>query len=582
MIASIYRSSALSIALLACLSACSTQGDVASAPTPALASDLRGNGAVSAADPRAQAAGEEILAKGGSATDAAIAVMLALTVVEPQSSGIGGGGFMVRATKDEVKTFDGRETAPAAASGNRFLDKDGERLPRETRVISGLSVGVPGNIALAAKAHSEHGKLEWAELFEPAIRLADEGFVMNRRLNGSLASQKGRADKTAAARAVFFGDDGEPLPVGTTIRNPDFARTLESLAAAGPRYMYFVMAPRLADYVAGETPQDGKMTTADIASYEAKLRDPVCSTYRKYKICGMGPPSSGGVAVSQMLGQLEAFDLSSLGPDSPTFWHLFLESQRLAYADRALYIGDSDFVSVPVEGLVALDYLASRGALIDAGRALEEVAPGKPAGADIVLAAGDRPDENGTTHFSVVDKDGNAISYTSTVEGAFGSGLFFEGFYLNNELTDFSSSPEKDGVPVANRVEGGKRPRSSMSPTVVYDENGEIVLVVGAAGGPTIPVQTARSIIGVIDFGLTANEALSLPIIMSFGSTVVYEKGTVLEGMEDALKAIGHTNIRGFGAPLKSNALRRVKAADGSITWEVARDPRIEPNLSYE
>ena len=572
---------ALSLAML--VTACPPPERIKSAGSgPATSEANRGNGAVSAADPRAQAAGEEILAKGGSATDAAIAVMLALTVVEPQSSGIGGGGFLVHAGKSRMTTIDGRETAPAAATPNRFLDADGKRLPRETRVLSGLSVGVPGNVALAAKAHSQYGKLEWAELFKPAIRLADEGFRMNRRLNESLSRSKGRADKTAAARSIFFGGDGEALPVGTMVRNPDFARTLESLSAAGPRYMYFVMAERLAAYVAAETPQDGAMVADDIDAYAAKLRDPVCGRYRSYKICGMGPPSSGGVAVAQMLGQLERFDIAAMGPDSSTFWHLFLESQRIAYADRALYIGDSDFVSVPVAGLVDADYLAKRSALISPNKALAEATPGKPAGANLALAPGDRPFEQGTTHFSVVDKDGNAVSYTSTIEGAFGSGLFFEGFYLNNELTDFSATPERDGKPVANRVEGGKRPRSSMAPTIVFDDKGDVVLVVGAAGGPTIPVQTARAIIGVVDFGMTAQEALGLPLIMSFGPTVVYEEGTALEAMEADFKALGHTNIRGFGAPLKANALRRVIEANGAISWEVARDPRVEPKLVYE
>ena len=578
-----FTKSAFALSLAMLVTACPPPGGMPStSPGPVASEANRGNGAVSAADPRAQAAGEEILAKGGSATDAAIAVMLALTVVEPQSSGIGGGGFLVHAGASGVTTFDGRETAPAAATPNRFLDADGNRLPRETRVLSGLSVGVPGNVALAAKAHSQDGRLEWAELFKPAIRLASEGFRMNRRLNESLNRSKGRADKTEAAKAIFFGEDGEALPVGATIRNPDFARTLESLSAAGPRYMYFVMAERLAGYVAAETPQDGAMVTADIDAYTAKLRDPVCGRYRSYKICGMGPPSSGGVAVVQMLGQLERFDLAAMGPDSATFWHLFLESQRIAYADRGLYIGDSDFVSVPVAGLVDPAYLAKRSALISSDKALAKVTPGKPAGADLALAPGDRPFEQGTTHFSVVDKDGNAVSYTSTIEGAFGSGLFFEGFYLNNELTDFSATPERDGKPVANRVEGSKRPRSSMAPTIVFDDKGEVVLVVGAAGGPTIPVQTARAIIGVVDFGMTAKEALGLPLIMAFGSTVVYEQGTALDAMEEDLKALGHAQIRGFGAPLKANALRRVTAADGTVTWEAARDPRVEPKLVYE
>ncbi|MEL6485722.1 MAG: gamma-glutamyltransferase [Pseudomonadota bacterium] len=584
MITRAFLKPALALGLAAVLTACPAPDSMRSASSggPSASAEGRGNGAVSAADPRAQAAGEEILAKGGSATDAAIAVMLALTVVEPQSSGIGGGGFLVRAGEAGVQTFDGRETAPASATPTRFLDADGKRLPRDKRVLSGLSVGVPGNLALAAKAHSQHGKLEWAELFEPAIRLAGDGFIMNRRLHGSLSGSKGRADKTQAARSIFFGSDGEPLPVGTRITNPAFARTLESLASAGPRYMYFVMAPRLAAYIADETPQDGRMAEADIDAYSAKLRDPVCGRYRTYKVCGMGPPSSGGVAVAQMLGQLERFDLAAMGPESPTFWHLFLESQRVAYADRGLYLGDSDFVPVPVAGLVDPAYLARRSALISPETALANVEPGKPQGANMALGVGDRPGEEGTTHFSVVDKNGNAVSYTSTIEGAFGSGLFFEGFYLNNELTDFSATPDRDGKPVANRVEGGKRPRSSMAPTIVFDENGDVVLVIGAAGGPTIPVQTARSIIGVVDFGMDAKEALGLPLIMAFGSTVVYEEGSVIEGMEEDLKALGHKQIRGFGASLKANALRRVTDENGAVTWEVARDPRIEPKLAYE
>ncbi|MEM7665336.1 MAG: gamma-glutamyltransferase [Pseudomonadota bacterium] len=536
------------------------------------------SGAVSAADPRATAAGEAILAKGGSATDAAIAVMLALTVVEPQSSGIGGGGFMVRSDGESVVTIDGRETAPAAATGTRFLDADGERLPRDTRVVSGLSVGVPGNIALAAKAHAEYGKLPWADLFEPAIKLARDGFLMNVRLNESLSNSKDRAGKTADARRVFFSPDGEARPVGTLIRNKELAEALTDLAETGPEAMYQSNAASLAGYIAKETPQDGAMTRADITTYQAKDRDAVCAPYRTYKVCGMGPPSSGGVAVAQMLGQLERFDLTALGPDSAEFWHLFLESQRVAYADRELYIGDADFVSVPVAGLVDPDYIASRSALIDPDTAIAEATAGTPPGAPLARADGDEPPENGTTHFSVVDADGNAVSYTSTVEGAFGSGLFFGGFYLNNELTDFSSTPEKDGKPVANRVEGGKRPRSSMAPTIVFDADGEIVLVIGAAGGPTIPVQVARSIIGVIDFGMSAQDALGLPLIMAFGPTVIYEEGTALEAMQDDFKARGHTTIRSFSPSLKANALRRTENG----TWEVATDPRIAPKLVYE
>ncbi len=539
-------------------------------------------GAVSAADPRAAAAGEAILAQGGSATDAAIAVMLALTVVEPQSSGIGGGGFMIRASGAQngaqgVVTFDGRETAPAAATGARFLDADGERLEYQTRVISGLSVGVPGNVALAAQAHGRYGKLPWADLFAPAIALARDGFLMNRRLNGSLSSRSERGGHTAAARAIFYAANGEPKPVGTRITVPDLADTFERIASAGPAAFYDANADALAGYVADATPQDGRITPGDIRAYEAKERDPVCAPYRSYTICGMGPPSSGGVAVAQMLGQLERFDIAALGHESAEFWHLFLESQRIAYADRELYIGDADFIEVPTSGLVDPAYVASRGALINPSSALETVEPGTPPGAPLARADGNEPPENGTTHFSVVDADGNAISYTSTIEGAFGSGLHFGGFYLNNELTDFSSSPDIDGVPVANRVEGSKRPRSSMAPTIVLDADGEVVLVIGAAGGPTIPVQVARSIIGVVDFGMSADEALALPLIMAFGPTVITEEGSVIAGLTDELQALGHGQIRLLSPRGKANALLRTE--DG---WDAAGDPRVADLLGYE
>jgi gamma-glutamyltranspeptidase/glutathione hydrolase len=531
-------------------------------------------GGVSSADPRATAAGEAILAQGGSAVDAAIAVMLALTVVEPQSSGIGGGGFMVRADAGtgSIVTYDGRETAPAAATPTRFLDTNGKVLGRDTRVFSGLSVGVPGNIALAAKAHAAHGKLPWAKLFEPAIALAEQGFVMNPRLHTSLKGNKGRADKSPVAKAVFFGADGEPLPIGATVRVPQLAATFRALAVAGPEAMYGSKAAAdLAAYVAAETPQDGRMTEADVRSYTAKERAPMCAPYRVYTICGMGPPSSGGIAVIQMLGQLERFDLAAMGPDSAAFWHLFIESQRLAYADREMYAGDADFVAVPVAGMVDKAYLASRSALISLEKALAKAEAGVPPGAPLARGDGPEEPENGTTHFAVVDAAGHAVSYTSTIEGAFGSGLFFGGFYLNNELTDFTLTPVADGKPVANRVEGGKRPRSSMAPTIVFDAAGKPVLVIGAAGGPTIPVTVARAIIGVLDFGLGAQDALALPFAMSFGETLLIEEGSALAAKQDQLIALGHKSIRLSPAPIKANALGRRK--DGS--WEIATEPRL-------
>jgi gamma-glutamyltranspeptidase / glutathione hydrolase len=559
---------ALFAPLVLILSGCATSQTLAPAdPVTAQA------GAVSSADPRATAAGEAILAAGGSSTDAAIAVMLALTVVEPQSSGVGGGGFMVRAdaASGALTTYDGRETAPAAATPMRFLDASGKLLPRESRVFSGLSVGVPGNVALAAKAHGAHGKLPWAKLFEPAIALARDGFVMNQRLYESLKGNKGRADLDTEARRVYFGADGEPLPVGSTVRNPDLAESLADMAQEGPAVLYDRNAGSLARWVAERTPQDGRMTEADVRGYTVKERAPVCTRYRVYKICGMGPPSSGGIAVAQMLGQLERFDLAALGPDSPVFWHLFIESQRLAYADRELYAGDADFVAVPVAGLLDRAYLAQRSALIDPATTIAKPEAGVPPGAPLARGDGPEEPEHGTTHFAVVDAKGDAVSYTSTIEGAFGSGLFFGGFYLNNELTDFTLTPEADGKPVANRVEGGKRPRSSMAPTIVYDAEGKVVLVIGAAGGPTIPVTVARAIIGVLDFRLGAQDALAMPFAMSFGEALLIEEGTALVGMQEALTALGHKGIRAGAAPIKANALGR--RADGS--WEVATEPRL-------
>ncbi|WP_369026431.1 gamma-glutamyltransferase [Qipengyuania sp. RANM35] len=533
-------------------------------------------GAVSAADPRAQAAGEEVLRKGGNATDAAIATMLALTVVEPQSSGIGGGGFLVRGTEGgEVTTYDGREKAPAGATPEWFLDADGKLPSFEKSVRSGLSVGVPGNIALAAKAHAEHGKLAWSELFNPAIRLAREGFQINPRMNDALTRSRETGAFSDTARAIFYAPSGEALPAGTLVRNEELARTFEAIAKEGPKAFYSgANAIALAATVAADTPKPGAMTYADVQAYEAKEREEVCSSYRSYRICSMGPPTSGGIAVQQILGQLERFDLTALGRDNPVTWHLFVESQRLAYADRELYLGDSDFVSVPVAGLLDKSYIASRSALISPETSLATVEAGRPAGAPLALADGDEPVEHGTSHLAAVDSEGTMVSYTSTIESAFGSGLMVGGYYLNNELTDFSRSPKVGDRLVANRVEGGKRPRSSMSPTIIYDPQGHPFMAVGAAGGSTIPITTARAIIGAIDFGLDAHESLRLPFIMAFGDRVLLEQGTWLETSADAFKALGHGQLIIGAAPIKGGA---VLYRNGS--WESARDPRLEGHL---
>lgn len=546
------------------LAACTT--------VPAPSSPIASTGVVSAADPRAAEAGATILRQGGTSTDAAIAVMLALTVVEPQSSGIGGGGFYLRASPaGEVTTLDGRETAPAAATPDWFLNADGTPRPFPEAVVTGLSIGVPGNVALAAEAHERYGSLPWAALFAPAIALARDGWVVTPRFHEFLQQGANRAALTAEGRALFYDAAGEPLATGATVRNPALADTLAALAQAGPASFYSgPMAAGMASVIAAATPGEADMTTADFATYSAAWRESPCGVYRRHRICGMGPPSSGASTVYAVLKQLERFDLAALGPQSPTSWHLFAESQRLAYADRELYLADADFLPVPLAGLMDPDYLAARGALISATTRMSTAVAGTPAGATVALADGDEPEERGTSHFVVVDGQGAAVSYTSTIEGGFGSGHMYGGFYLNNELTDFSFVPQRDGQVVVNRVEGGKRPRSSMAPTVVFAPDGTLVLAVGAAGGGTIPIQVAKALIGVIDWGLPVAEAIALPGLYSPGDAIVVEEGSPLLAMQAQLEAMGHT-VQARRLPFKANAAQLVGGQ-----WTGAADPRSE------
>ena len=530
-------------------------------------------GLVSAADPRAAEAGVAMLRQGGSATDAAIATMLALTVVEPQSSGIGGGGFFLRATPDgEIATIDGRETAPSGADERWFLDTEGKPLPFMQAVVSGLSVGVPGNIRLAEQAHARFGKLPWATLFKPAIELASGGWTLTERGREFLVRAKNRAAHQDDLEAVFYDESGEARPAGTLLRNRALAETLEHIARSGADWFYTgANAVAIATEVAAETPRSGALTAQDIGAYRAKERRQVCGDYRGYSICGMGPPSSGATTVYAILKQLERYDLAALGPRSATFWHLFAESQRLAYADRERYLADADFVSVPVAGLIEPDYLAARGALISTTGTMATPQAGVPVGMTLAPPDGAEPEENGTSHFVAIDRWGDMVSYTSTIEGSFGSGIVVGGYYLNNELTDFSMVPEVDGRPVANRVEGGKRPRSSMAPTLVFDANGAPFMAVGAAGGSTIPVQVARVLIGVIDFGLPIDEAVALPVLFSPGDAISIEQGTWLEDLIPQLQALGHAQVSARGLPLKANAALRTPAG-----WVGAADPRSD------
>jgi gamma-glutamyltranspeptidase/glutathione hydrolase len=542
----------------------------ACATSPALPPTQTAAGMVSAADPRAADAGAEMLRAGGSAADAALATLVALTVVEPQSSGIGGGGFLVYADEGGAPlTYDGRETAPGAAGPYWFFSQ-GEPMNTREAIPGGKSVGVPGNLRLMARAHRDQGRLPWPKLFEPAIRLARDGFEVTPRLHRMLDRYRRTGAMSPEAQAIFY-PGGQPAPVGTRLRNPALAAFLEQLARLGPDSFYVGPNAQAIVTTVNSAPRNpSEMTAGDLASYDSKARQPVCGEYRGHRICGMGPPSSGGIAVFQILKQLERFDLASLGPQSPTSWHLIAESMRLAFADRELYVADPDFVPVPTAGLIDPGYLAGRSALIAPDRTIASVSAGVPPGAPLV-APGVQPEEAGTSHFVAADRWGDVASLTSTIESVFGSGLTVNGYYLNNELTDFSFLPVKDGMPVANRVEGGKRPRSSMSPTIVYGPDGRVRLAVGAAGGATIIAQVARAIIGAIDWGLPAQDALALPVVFAPGDTLYYEPGTILENMVPAFRALGHSKVEPRDPSFKANA---IEWRGGR--WLGAADPRSE------
>lgn len=527
---------------------------------------------VSAAHPLASEAGLSILKRGGSAADAAIATMLALTVVEPQSSGIGGGGFIVyQPANGPVGSIDGREKAPGVASPGQFLGPDGKPMPFMQAATGGRSVGVPGNVALAAEAHKKWGKLPWATLFEPAIKLA-EGFTISPTMARFIAfGQDSLKQAGPEGRALYYDKDGAPLKAGTTFRNDKLAATLRLIAAKGADAFY--KGPIAASIVKTVSTADANptaLTLADLAAYKAEVRDPVCGTYRQYKICGMGPPSSGGTGVLAMLKQLERFDMKGLGKDNPVSWHLFGESQRLAYADREKWIGDPGFVAVPTKGLADPAYLGARSALINAGDRMAKAEAGMPAGAPTARVNAADNEVAGTTNFAVADSAGNITTWTSTVEKTFGSGLVAEGFVLNNELTDFNFAPEDQGKLTANHVQPGKRPRSAMSPTIVYDASGKAILAIGAAGGVTIIAQVTKAIIGVLDWGLPVEEAIALPQLIAIGDRFAVEKGTMLETMIPAFTAMGHKPVA-TALPLKLNGVQRVAGG-----WRGGADARGE------
>lgn len=539
---------------------------------PALA-----QGVVSAADPRASEAGQEMLRKGGTATDAALAMMLALTVVEPHNSGIGGGGFLMHhdGRTGVLDSIDGRETAPAAAHPGRFLGSDGKPLPFVEAWPGGYSVGVPGNLRLAAMAHAKWGKLPWADLFGPAIRYAEQGFEVRQRLSTALKAVAPIWKDFPELRKLYW-KDGAPVPEGTLLRNPELAALFKRIAAEGPEAFYSgPNAEALAATVTNAPKNPVPMTLADIAAYKAKERPPVCGKYRVYTVCGMGPPSSGATTVLQILGMVERFDLKRWGKDDPRSWHVIGEAMQLAYADREKYLGDRDFVPVPVAGLIDPAYIARRSRLISLAGTLPTYEAGTPPGAQPRTAA-ISSEVAGTSHFVAIDRNGTIAAMTSTIESFFGSQLIVNGYSLNNELTDFTFAPEKDGAPVANRVEAGKRPLSSMSPTIVYDDSGKPVFTVGAAGGKTIIMQVAKALIAHFDWGLSAQEAIAMGLIFFNKDGLVLEQGSALEAMKAPLEKLGHgVTVARLG--LKANAAERLP--DGR--WVGAADPR-SPGVSLQ
>lgn len=494
---------------------------------------------VESADPRAAAIGRDILRAGGSAADAAIAMAVSLTIVEPQSAGIGGGGFLLHwsARDRKLAAFDGRETAPAAAKPDRFLDASGKPLPFFDAVVGGKSVGTPGLLRLLAFVHARYGKLAWADLIAPSIRLAREGYVLSPRVHAMLESDR-FLNHDPSARALYYDADGAPKPAGAVIANPALAATLEIIAAQGAEAFY--RGPIARDVADAVARANGDLAEADLAAYAVKEHPALCRDYHAHRVCGL-PLPSGEVPVLEILGLVAPFDLRHHVADD-TAWHVFAEASRLAFADRARFLGDPDFVTAPVDGLLDKSYLAGRARLIDPEHAATgPAAPGDPPGQRTELWGDARaPEFPSTSNISVIDSDGNAVAMTATIENNFGSRIMVRGFLLNNELTDFSFVPEDNGRPVANRVEPGKRPLSAMAPSMVFGADGGLELVVGSAGGPPIITDIAKTIIAVVDWQKDLAGAIALPNLGNRNGPTELEIAPGSDSIAAALKARGH------------------------------------------
>lgn len=496
---------------------------------------------VVAANPYASWAGKNILVKGGSAIDAAIAIQAMLTLVEPQSSGIGGGAFLLYWDNKNKKlhTFDGRETAPSAARMDLFL-KNGKAAKWMDAVVGGQSVGVPGVLRALDMAHKEFGTLDWSELFNDSISLSENGFTVSHRLASLLAREIHPGLNQFRTSSVYFYPSGKALTKGTIKKNPALAKTLTTIAQQGANSFYQgSIASNIAKAAQFSIINPGKITAQDIADYQAIKRSAVCGSYRTYKVCGMAPPSSGGINVLQILRTLEPYNISQFPIDSIPAVHLFTQASRLTYADREMYIADSDFSQLPFGALLSKRYLADRARDINLVSDIGKVSAGKPFPV-MNFSKGKTFEQPNTSHFSIIDKEGNAVSMTSSIEFAFGSGVMVDGFLLNNQLTDFSFNPYRGKALVLNRVEPGKRPRSAMSPTMVFDGDGKLTLVLGSPGGSRIVSYVAQTIMGVLDWGLDIQQAINLPKVTNRNDYTALEKGTAIEALKPALEKMGH------------------------------------------
>jgi gamma-glutamyltranspeptidase/glutathione hydrolase len=536
---------------------------------------------VAAANPLATQAGYQMLKQGGSAVDAAIAMQMVLTLVEPQSSGIGGGSFLMYADAKRVQSYDGRETAPAAADEHLFQDQDGKPVSREVGVVGGRSTGAPGVLRMLELAHKQHGKLPWKTLFQPAIKLASDGFAVSPRLNALLSWDK-FLSRDPVARAYFFDEQGKPRPVGYLLKNPELARTLREIADGGADAFYKGrIANDIAAKVAAHPTNPGLLTGADIAGYQAKERDPVCSDYKKWTVCGAPPPSSGGIAIAQMLGILEYKDISPYKPVNGELTaegiHLFTEAGRLAYADRNRYVADTDFVPLPGKGVNAMldkGYLKQRAALIGE-QSMGKAKYGTPDTMQVAWGADTAIDKPSTSHLVAVDAYGGGLSMTTSVEDAFGARQMVDGFMLNNQLTDFSFDSQDADGPIANRVQAGKRPRSAMSPTLVFEKGThKLVLATGSPGGSTIINYVAKVLVGTLDWGLDVQQAISLPNIGSRNGPTELEAGRVSRAVVEQLKARGH-DIREYDQNSGLQGIQR-RTVNGKPEWFGGADPRRE------